>query len=255
MAEGGDGEDEIQFLRTDDEVVLQCVACIQKENRKLCLAAEGLGNRLCYLEPTSEAKYVPPDLCICTFVLEQSLSVRALQEMLAKSGQNSEGAAQSGGHKTLLYGHAILLRHSFSSMYLACLKTSRSQTDKLSFDVGLQEDSTGEACWWTIHPASKQRSEGEKVRIGDDLILVSVSSERYLHLSISNGNIQVDASFMQTLWNVHPICSGSNIEEGYLLGGHVMRLFHGHDEVVTIPGSDQSEERQRMNDLDSISGG
>lgn len=38
----------------------------------------------------------------------------------------------------------------------------------------------GETCWWTIHPASKQRSEGEKVRIGDDLILVSVSSERYL---------------------------------------------------------------------------
>ncbi|KAK1893724.1 Ryanodine receptor 3, partial [Dissostichus eleginoides] len=73
----------------DDEVVLQCVACIQKENRKFCLAAEGLGNRLCYLEPTSEAKYVPPDLCICTFVLEQSLSVRALQEMLAKSGQNN----------------------------------------------------------------------------------------------------------------------------------------------------------------------
>lgn len=98
------------------------------------------------------------------------------------------------------------------------------------------------------------------------------------HLSISNGNIQVDASFMQTLWNVHPICSGSNIEEGrtkqilnllsclsllllfffdlinssilcapigYLLGGHVMRLFHGHDEVVAIPGSDQSEEQQR----------
>lgn len=91
----------------------------------------------------------------------------------------------------------------FVLQYLTCLKTSRSMTDKLSFDVGLQEDSTGddcsgggfvdsrspvmtsvfspgEACWWTIHPASKQRSEGEKVRIGDDLILVSVSSERYL---------------------------------------------------------------------------
>ncbi|XP_053093312.1 ryanodine receptor 3 isoform X2 [Pangasianodon hypophthalmus] len=250
MAEGGEAEDEIQFLRTDDEVVLQCVACIQKENRKFCLSAEGLGNRLCYLELTSEAKYVPPDLCICNFVLEQSLSVRALQEMLAKSGENNEKlirkAVHGGGHRTLLYGHAILLRHSFSGMYLTCLKTSRSVTDKLSFDVGLQEDSTGEACWWTIHPASKQRSEGEKVRIGDDLILVSVSSERYLHLSISNGNIQVDASFMQTLWNVHPTCSGSSVEEGYLLGGHVMRLFHGHDEVLTIPGSDQSEEQQRI---------
>lgn len=40
----------------DDEVVLQCAATIQKEHRKFCLAAEGLGNRLCYLESTSEAK-------------------------------------------------------------------------------------------------------------------------------------------------------------------------------------------------------
>ncbi len=35
-------------------------------------------------------QYVPPDLCICSFVLEQSLSVRALQEMLAKTGQNND---------------------------------------------------------------------------------------------------------------------------------------------------------------------
>lgn len=46
-------------------------------------------------------QYVPPDLCICTFVLEQSLSVRALQEMLAKSGQNSEGV--SAEMHTLIY--------------------------------------------------------------------------------------------------------------------------------------------------------
>uniref|UniRef100_A0A8C3VH37 Ryanodine receptor 3 n=1 Tax=Catharus ustulatus TaxID=91951 RepID=A0A8C3VH37_CATUS len=230
----------------DDEVVLQCVASIHKEQRKFCLAAEGLGNRLCFLEPTSEAKYVPPDLCVCNFVLEQSLSVRALQEMLASTGENaSEGVTQGGGHRTLLYGHAILLRHSFSEMYLTCLTSSRSQTDKLAFDVGLRENAAGEACWWTIHPASKQRSEGEKVRIGDDLILVSVSSERYLHLSVSNGNIQVDASFMQTLWNVHPICSGSNITEGYLLGGHVVRFFHGHDECLTIPSTDQNDSQHK----------
>ncbi|XP_038824388.1 ryanodine receptor 3-like [Salvelinus namaycush] len=230
----------------DDEVVLQSVATIQKENRKFCLSVEGLGNRLCFLEPTSEAKYVPPDLCICCFILEQSLSVRALQEMLAHTVPNNEGAAQGGGHRTLLYGHAILLRHSFSGMYLTCLKTSRSLTDKLSFDVGLQEHSIGEACWWTIHPASKQRSEGEKVRIGDDLILVSVSTERYLHLSISNGSFQVDASFMQTLWNVQPTRSGSNVAVGFLCGGHVMRLCHGHDESLTIPGSEASEMEQRI---------
>lgn len=104
------------------------------------------------------------------------------------------------GHRTLLYGHAVLLRHVNSDMvgleifivphvrcflmngwfqYLTTLDTS-SSSDKLAFDVGLRETAQGEACWWTIHPASKQRSEGEKVRVGDDLILVSVSTERYL---------------------------------------------------------------------------
>uniref|UniRef100_A0A8C9RP23 Ryanodine receptor 2 n=1 Tax=Scleropages formosus TaxID=113540 RepID=A0A8C9RP23_SCLFO len=239
----------------DDEVVLQCSATINKEQQKLCLAAEGFGNRLCFLESTSNSKNVPPDLSICTFVLEQSLSVRALQEMLANTEEKAEGAsswkstqvtAQGGGHRTLLYGHAVLLRHSYSGMYLCCLSTSRSSTDKLAFDVGLQEDTTGEACWWTIHPASKQRSEGEKVRVGDDLILVSVSSERYLHLSYGNGSLHVDAAFQQTLWSVAPICSGSEVAQGYLIGGDVLRLLHGHmDECLTVPSGDHGEEQRR----------
>uniref|UniRef100_A0A8V0Y8K1 Ryanodine receptor 2 n=1 Tax=Gallus gallus TaxID=9031 RepID=A0A8V0Y8K1_CHICK len=272
MAEGGEGEDEIQFLRTnysltigttsraweahfvvDDEVVLQCTATVHKEQQKLCLAAEGFGNRLCFLESTSNSKNVPPDLSICTFVLEQSLSVRALQEMLANTEEKAEGlvdvekwSAQGGGHRTLLYGHAILLRHSYSGMYLCCLSTSRSSMDKLAFDVGLQEDTTGEACWWTIHPASKQRSEGEKVRVGDDLILVSVSSERYLHLSYGNGSLHVDAAFQQTLWSVAPISSGSEFAQGYLIGGDVLRLLHGHmDECLTVPSGEHGEEQRR----------
>uniref|UniRef100_A0A8C4LDX0 Ryanodine receptor 2 n=1 Tax=Equus asinus asinus TaxID=83772 RepID=A0A8C4LDX0_EQUAS len=237
----------------DDEVVLQCTATVHKEQQKLCLAAEGFGNRLCFLESTSNSKNVPPDLSICTFVLEQSLSVRALQEMLANTVEKSEGqvdvekwTAQGGSHRTLLYGHAILLRHSYSGMYLCCLSTSRSSTDKLAFDVGLQEDTTGEACWWTIHPASKQRSEGEKVRVGDDLILVSVSSERYLHLSYGNGSLHVDAAFQQTLWSVAPISSGSEAAQGYLIGGDVLRLLHGHmDECLTVPSGEHGEEQRR----------
>uniref|UniRef100_A0A8B9CTT6 Ryanodine receptor 2 n=1 Tax=Anser brachyrhynchus TaxID=132585 RepID=A0A8B9CTT6_9AVES len=217
----------------DDEVVLQCTATVHKEQQKLCLAAEGFGNRLCFLESTSNSKNVPPDLSICTFVLEQSLSVRALQEMLANTEEKAEGlvdvekwSAQGGGHRTLLYGHAILLRHSYSGMYLCCLSTSRSSMDKLAFDVGLQEDTTGEACWWTIHPASKQRSEGEKVRVGDDLILVSVSSERYLKNKTKQKKpkTQPDSLYF------------SIFIPGYLIGGDVLRLLHGHmDECLTVP--------------------
>lgn len=40
----------------DDEVVLQCSATIHKEQQKLCLAAEGFGNRLCFLESISNSK-------------------------------------------------------------------------------------------------------------------------------------------------------------------------------------------------------
>ncbi|XP_062393175.1 LOW QUALITY PROTEIN: ryanodine receptor 1-like, partial [Sardina pilchardus] len=251
MAEAADGDEEIQFVRTDDTVVLQCTASILKEQIKLCLSCEGFGNRLCFLETTSNAQNVPPDLAICCFILEQSLSVRALQEMLAHTSDTEavdldKWSSQGGGHRTLLYGHAILLRHTHSGMYLSCLTTSRSLTDKLAFDVGLQEDSTGEACWWTIHPASKQRSDGEKVRVGDELILVSVSSERYLHLSYASGDLMVDASFMQTLWNMNPVCSGCEVAEGYLTGGYVIRLFHGHmDECLAIAAAEQGDDQRR----------
>lgn len=37
-------------------MVLQCNATVLKEQLKLCLAAEGFGNRLCFLEPTSNAQ-------------------------------------------------------------------------------------------------------------------------------------------------------------------------------------------------------
>ena len=63
---------------------------------------------------------MPPDLSLCVFVIEQALSVRALQELMASGAE--EGSAGGGGgglgsgHKTLLYGNAILLRHANSNM-------------------------------------------------------------------------------------------------------------------------------------------
>lgn len=43
------------FLQ-DDQVVLQCTASILKEQIKLCLSCEGFGNRLAFLEATSNAQ-------------------------------------------------------------------------------------------------------------------------------------------------------------------------------------------------------
>ncbi|XP_078788602.1 ryanodine receptor 2 isoform X2 [Oryzias latipes] len=255
MSETGKSEDKFQFLRTGDEVVLQSTFTYQEEHLKLCLAAEGFGSRLCKLEPVSNCKNVPPDLSVCGFVLARCLSVRALQEMLAQSEQAAAEVGDGGSHRTLLYGQAVLFKHSYSGMYLSCLSSSQSSTDKLAFDVGLQQDKTGEACWWTVHPSSRQRSEGEKVRVGDDLILVSVASERYLHLifgtvcdnkSLSDSLI-VNAAFHQTLWSVAPICAGGAVAQGYLKGGETLRLLHSHsDACLTVPYTEQGEELQRI---------
>lgn len=156
------------------------MVCLQSTDTgtRICLAAEGFGNRHCFLENIAD-KNIPPEISSCVFVIEQALSVRALQEMItakqkeqqqqaqqassAASGSQKESSSGSqskqetstgGGSKTLLYGHAVLLRHGYSKMYLACLSSTSSSSDKLAFDVGLQEENQGESCWWTVHPVS-----------------------------------------------------------------------------------------------------
>lgn len=93
------------------------------------------------------------------------------------------------------------------------------------------------------------------------------------HLSYASGDLMVDASFMQTLWTMTPVMSGCELAEGvylilrccfsvidvctlalqyhslplgFLTGGYVLRLFHGHmDECLAIPAADQGDDQRR----------
>lgn len=64
-----------------------CLSCTATGER-VCLAAEGFGNRHCFLENIAD-KNVPPDLAQCVFVIEQALSVRALQELVTAAGSET----------------------------------------------------------------------------------------------------------------------------------------------------------------------
>ncbi|CAB3399073.1 unnamed protein product [Caenorhabditis bovis] len=230
-------DEDHNYVTKGDIVCLSCVASHNRDgvlgSERVCLCTEGFGNRMCTLENVSD-RDIPPDIAMCMLYIDNALSMRALQEMMSADSEH-KSASGAGGHKTLLYGHAVQLKHVQSEMYLACLSSCTSN-DKLAFDVGVQETNEGEACWWTIHPASKQRSEGEKVRVGDDVILVSVATERYLHMAYSKGYMVI-ASFHQTLWNIQSVSSGSmrTRNMGFLFGNDVLRLFHGNDECLTIP--------------------
>lgn len=64
-----------------------CLSCTATGERVM-LAAEGFGNRHCFLENIAD-KNIPPDLSQCVFVIEQALSVRALQELVTAAGSES----------------------------------------------------------------------------------------------------------------------------------------------------------------------
>jgi hypothetical protein len=64
-----------------------CLSCTATGER-VCLAAEGFGNRHCFLENIAD-KNIPPDLSQCVFVIEQALSVRALQELVTAAGSET----------------------------------------------------------------------------------------------------------------------------------------------------------------------
>jgi len=75
------------------------MVCLQSTatGTRNCLAAEGFGNRHCFLENLAD-KNSPPHLSACVFVIEQALSVRALSEMIAAEahGEGEEGKSKGG---------------------------------------------------------------------------------------------------------------------------------------------------------------
>jgi len=78
-------------------VTLSCTAT----GERVCLAAEGFGNRHCFLENIAD-KNVPPDLSQCVFVIEQALSVRALQELVTAAGSETV-SIKPGKRSTRMY--------------------------------------------------------------------------------------------------------------------------------------------------------
>lgn len=85
-----------------------CLSCTATGERVM-LAAEGFGNRHCFLENIAD-KNIPPDLSQCVFVIEQALSVRALQELVTAAGSESVCF--------MMYIH-IQITHNFNLSHLS----------------------------------------------------------------------------------------------------------------------------------------
>ncbi|XP_065916546.1 ryanodine receptor 2-like isoform X2 [Dysidea avara] len=220
-------EEDGTFVKTEDLITVMNTDHSDPQYRGF-LAGEGFGSSSCHLEPHPTDNNVANDLWKCTFQLEQSMSVHALY------GRGREQVEATTGRRIVLYGHAVLLRHVPTDKRLCCQTSTSLSSHKLAYDVGFMEKSKPitNACWFRVKPATKQRSEGEKVRTGDDVFLINVATERYLSAH-QNGQVYksvVQASFQQSLWALHIMCCGSAKQDaiGYVNGGDVVRMIHRH---------------------------
>lgn len=103
-----------------------CLSCTATGERVM-LAAEGFGNRHCFLENIAD-KNIPPDLSQCVFVIEQALSVRALQELVTAAGSESVCFTCTHTHFKL-HTHTI---HTFSFSVFFSLSFSVFRSSHMS---------------------------------------------------------------------------------------------------------------------------
>lgn len=72
---------------------------------------------------------------------------------------------------------------------------------------------------------------------------MSENFENRFHLGLLNFvNFFEGVIFILSMFKVMSKFASST---GYLLGGHVVRFFHGHDECLTIPSTDQNDSQHK----------
>eukprot|EP01135_Chromosphaera_perkinsii_P010510 Nk52_evm20s2152 gene=Nk52_evmTU20s2152 len=137
----------------------------------------------------------------------------------------------------VVYGNIVQFRHFYSGKILHCAKgdsagalTNARQLDN-QYYVGLfpdgRADDDSDETWFRILPNSKQRLEGEKVKLGDEILLVSITSERFVEAWADPGKgldqeVMVKASFRKCTWKLNPFNSYKKDSGMYLKGGDVI---------------------------------
>lgn len=120
------------------------------------------------------------------FTEEEKKQIKALTAAVVGELQSNEKEVARLAGQSIHYGQIIQLMHSKSNKCLS-LSFVSSPADPSSLTAVLNNHQPSKACYFRILSEFKMRSEGEKVRIGDRILLQSVKSGGYLSIAADGG--------------------------------------------------------------------